>query len=172
MNSIGESIKRARLARGLTQKQLGEMVGLDNGNLSRLEKGKQGASQATLDAICTALGISLSGAIAANTMRLNAENTGIPSSSAPVILFGQIATWIAEMENFKKQDAAAWIACPVEHGPRTFAVIVVGESMHSPASAPSFADGDYAFCDPDKAPRNGGLVIAQLPAADSRSFEN
>jgi len=162
MSTIGESIRKARNARGLTLKQLGLIVGLDNGNLSRIERGRQGASQEMLEKICAALGLSLSSAISANAMRSNIENTGITSSDVPVILMSQIETWISDMENFTKQDAAGWIACPVESGPRTFAVVVTGESMKNQGAARSFSDGDYIFCDPDKKAVSGSLVIAKL----------
>ena len=37
---IGEAIKQARLAKNLTQDQLGEKVGVQRAQISRLEKGK------------------------------------------------------------------------------------------------------------------------------------
>jgi SOS-response transcriptional repressor LexA len=162
MDSIGDAIKKARIASGLTQQQLGEMVGTDNGNISRLERGRQGASQATFEAVCAALGISLSGVIAANTMRANIENTDIPRSFVPVIVYTQIIYWIERMESFKRSDAASWMACPVEHGPRTYALIVIGDSMSAPGAIRSFASGDYIFCDPDKAPKHGSAVLALM----------
>jgi len=170
MTSIGDSIRGARKAKGITLAELGTIVGTDSGNLSRIEKGKQGASQQMMEKICAALGMSLSGLISASTMRSNVENTGITSSSVPVILMNQIATWIRDMDTFKKQDAASWIACPVDHGPRTFATVVTGESMNNPAGQRSFRDGDYIFCDPDKAPGNDSLVIARMSESSQPLF--
>lgn len=37
---VGEAIKKARLARNLTQEQLGERIGVQKSQISRLEKGK------------------------------------------------------------------------------------------------------------------------------------
>lgn len=37
---IGEAIKQARLSRNLTQEQLGERIGVQRSQISRLEKGK------------------------------------------------------------------------------------------------------------------------------------
>ena len=37
---IGEAIKQARLAKNLTQEQLGEKIGVQKSQISRLEKGK------------------------------------------------------------------------------------------------------------------------------------
>jgi SOS-response transcriptional repressor LexA len=162
MSAIGDAIRRTRKAKGMTLQQLGAIVGKDTGNLSRLETGKQGATQSELEKICLALGISLSGAIAANTMRTHIENIDIPKSSVPVIVYAQIAEWMQRMESFKRSDAAAWMACPVEHGPRTFAVIVIGDSMSAPGAIRSFANGDYIFCDPDKAAKHGSSVLAQM----------
>lgn len=56
---IGPLIRRARRARGWTLEELANNVGTDTGNLSRLERGIQGASQELLQKILIALDISI-----------------------------------------------------------------------------------------------------------------
>lgn len=56
---IGDVIRQARKKKGLTLEQLAHQVGTDTGNLSRLERGKQGASQELLSKLLGALGLSL-----------------------------------------------------------------------------------------------------------------
>jgi phage repressor protein C with HTH and peptisase S24 domain len=58
--SIGDRIKAHRKARGLTLVQLEEITGIDNGNLSRIEREHQSLTNDTMKLISKALGISLS----------------------------------------------------------------------------------------------------------------
>lgn len=170
MSEIGVAIRKARQAKGLTLEELAGMVGADAGNLSRVERGKQGASQEILAKLFAALGISLSGVIEAATMRSGAENTGIPSSSVPVISWGHITQWMENMQSFKVTDAEDWVPCPVQHGPRTFALRVTGESMMCARSPRSFRPGDFIYVDPDRAVVDGALVVAQMAQGGEATF--
>ncbi|HHN0873052.1 TPA: helix-turn-helix domain-containing protein, partial [Pseudomonas aeruginosa] len=58
---IGSIIRKARKARGLTLEALAHQVDSDTGNLSRIERGKQGASQELLSKILSILDLSLTG---------------------------------------------------------------------------------------------------------------
>lgn len=53
---IGEAIKKARLAQHLTQEQLGERVGVQRAQISRLEKGKSVIALPTIRRVFRALG--------------------------------------------------------------------------------------------------------------------
>jgi transcriptional regulator with XRE-family HTH domain len=53
--SVGATIRRLRKARGLTILDVATIIGSDVGNLSRLERGEQGYSQAILEKIAGAL---------------------------------------------------------------------------------------------------------------------
>lgn len=54
---VGEAIKKARLAQHLTQEQLGERVGVQRSQISRLEKGKSVITLPTMRRVFRALGI-------------------------------------------------------------------------------------------------------------------
>ena len=54
---IGEAIKRARLAQNLTQEELGERIGVQRAQISRLEKGKSVITLPTMSRVFRALGI-------------------------------------------------------------------------------------------------------------------
>lgn len=71
---VGEAIKKARLAQHLTQQQLGERVGVQRAQISRLEKGKSVITLPTIRRVFRALGIE------SGTLRLGA--TG-----------GEVALW-------------------------------------------------------------------------------
>ena len=55
---VGMEIQKARRHAGLTQAQLGEMVGLDTKNVSDIERGVTGIKLSTLKRICEKLNIS------------------------------------------------------------------------------------------------------------------
>lgn len=54
---IGEAIKKARQAQHLTQEQLGERIGVQRAQISRLEKGKSVITLPTMSRVFKALGI-------------------------------------------------------------------------------------------------------------------
>lgn len=54
---IGETIKKARQAKNLTQEQLGEMIGVKRAQISRIESGKN-LTFATVSRVFKALGVS------------------------------------------------------------------------------------------------------------------
>ncbi|EOZ0566429.1 helix-turn-helix transcriptional regulator [Yersinia enterocolitica] len=58
--SVGENIRRLRKARKMTILELATQIGGDVGNLSRLERGKQGYSDASLKRIAEALNVTVS----------------------------------------------------------------------------------------------------------------
>ena len=54
---VGESIKKARQAQHLTQEELGERIGVQRAQISRLEKGKSVITLPTMSRVFKALGI-------------------------------------------------------------------------------------------------------------------
>ncbi len=54
---IGKAIKEARQAQNLTQEQLGERVGVQKAQISRLEKGKSVITLPTISRVFRALGV-------------------------------------------------------------------------------------------------------------------
>lgn len=57
---IGRNLKRARVARGLTQRELAEMIGTDSFQVSRWERGANRPKDDTLHALGEALAVQLS----------------------------------------------------------------------------------------------------------------
>ena len=56
---VGEEVMHARTKRGLTQKQLSEATGIDQSDLSKIERGMANVSISTLNRIALALGCRL-----------------------------------------------------------------------------------------------------------------
>lgn len=54
---VGEAIRKARLAQKLTQEELGELIGVQRAQISKLEKGKSVIILPTMSRVFKALGI-------------------------------------------------------------------------------------------------------------------
>lgn len=54
---VGEAIKKARQAQNLTQEQLGERIGVQKAQISKLEKGKSVMTLPTISRVFRALGV-------------------------------------------------------------------------------------------------------------------
>lgn len=54
---VGEAIRKARLAQNLTQEQLGERIGVQRAQISKLEKGTCAMSLRNMSRVFQALGI-------------------------------------------------------------------------------------------------------------------
>lgn len=168
---IGKAIRDARKARKWTLEELAGRVGTDTGNLSRLERGLQGASQDMLVRILGELGLPLSSTLSAGTMRANIEAADVQAGAVPVISWVQAGQWTEVMSSFTAADAEEWVACPVTHGPRTFVLRVRGESMFNPHARRSFREGDLIYVDPDRQSENGSLVVAQIAGSNEATFK-
>ena len=56
---VGQQIKQARKAKGLTQKRLGEKLGVADSTVTLYEKGKQNLTIETLQKVADALGVTV-----------------------------------------------------------------------------------------------------------------
>ncbi len=60
MDILAERLKACRKALGLTQRELAEQAGMDQGHISRLENDGKGASTEKLQALARVLGVTVS----------------------------------------------------------------------------------------------------------------
>lgn len=68
--TVGQNIKKIRLEKGLTQKQLAEKCGMFDSALRRIENGKQNPKIETVEKIANALNIPITDIIDNNTLNL------------------------------------------------------------------------------------------------------
>lgn len=57
--NIGENIKKARISKGLTQKQLGEILGISQSAITQFENNRSNPKYDTLQKIATALNVNV-----------------------------------------------------------------------------------------------------------------
>lgn len=78
----------------------------------------------------------------------------------PLLDAANVVGWLdAPGEYDHAYHKGQWIPCPVEHGERTFAMVVKGVTMENLGSRTSYSEGDIIFADPDAPYKSGSRVI-------------
>ncbi len=183
---IAHYVRQARKATGLSQQRFGEEVGRTKANVSAWENGRHEPSWDLLQKIQRASGVAMpTGSepkLKANTQRESYDSrrdqTAVRASVAemrrqgrtPLITWQQAARWSKLAENFEADAARDWPACPFAHGPRSFVLQVVGDSMLDPAGERSYHNGDFIVVDPDRQATHNSGVIVRLPGQRQASF--
>lgn len=98
-------------------------------------------------------GINLSHLLTNNTDR----GPGVWKHHIPLISFVQAGGWAEAVEEFTPTDAEEFFSVTSPVGPRTFALLVVGNSME-----PEFLEGDIIIVDPDREAETGAFVVAKI----------
>ncbi|WP_121401788.1 helix-turn-helix domain-containing protein [Pseudomonas aeruginosa] len=164
---IGSIIRKARKARGLTLEALAHQVDSDTGNLSRIERGKQGASQELLAKILSILDLSLTG--------LAEEPAGnVAPAEQPGRLYRYpVVSWVAAgawREAIEPASFDTFELSDYKGKGRSFWLEVKGDSMTAPAGE-SIPEGMLILVDTGLEPRPGDLVVAKLADSNEATFK-
>lgn len=155
---IALRVREMRRKLNLTQLELAEKIGATKQNISDLEKGKIKASRKIFE-LSSALGVPISYLVGeTDEIEMN-EKININSHSSmlvPLIQWRDLIKLDSGKSSDIKSNVSKWIACPVQHSEKAFAIKVKGDSM-----LPDFREGDIIFCDPEILPNSQDLVIAK-----------
>lgn len=154
--SIGKEIRRRRKALKWTLEDMVERVGSDTGNLSRIETGKQGASEDMLRKIAQALGCTVSDLFAGAEGQSNVAAVPIGSRRIPLISCVQAGAMTEAVDPYAVGDAAEWMLTDLDLSQNAFALRIKGDSM-----LPEFREGDTVIIDPAVPPVPGDYVVAK-----------
>lgn len=171
----GERLKAARDHAELSQTELGEKVGVTQANISKLEIGQANGSEYTVqfalvcgvdpEWLATGKGKMTkehyytpdsSINIGLDNKNINVESIAIDIKRCPLISWVRAGELCDVGHVYTKDDAEEWLICGVQHGSRTFALRVVGDSM-----APDYQEGWHIFVDPDIQARHNDDVIVR-----------
>lgn len=168
--AFGRRLTKSREAAGYKQDEAAKLIGMSQGTLGEAEsQGKRSGYTPQLAALYGVNPVWLAtgkGDMTANTSRISSNYAPVP-----LISWVQAGDWSEITDNFPLGDAEEWLPCPVNHGPKTFALAVRGESMNNPHGQPSFSAGDLIFVDPDRQWENGSLVVVRLDDDKEATFK-
>ncbi len=181
MKTIANRLKEAREAAGLTQPELAKRAGVSAGTIGNVESGARKNPRELL-AIAKAVGVRAEWLRDGKGPRQDGEDCETASLSnthegpeirgmVPLLTSVQAGAWAEIAGSFLQSDALDWLPCPVKHGPKTFCLIVEGESMRNPDSRPSYEPGDIIFVDPDRWHKPGDRVVARLDDQERATFK-
>jgi len=179
---IGQRIREARKARGLTLEALANQVDTDTGNLSRLERGKQGASQDLLTKIFAVLQLQVydvdhirpkSPEMADkyawdNLVYLTPEENRV-RKGYPLISWVIAGEWARSPDHHHPADAE-WISSTESAGRNGFWLRVRGDSMTC-AGNPSFPEGSLILVRPEADIISGKYYVVEMLDSGEMTFK-
>lgn len=179
VNTVQKNIAFLLARYGLTATSAAKLIGAaSQPTIHRIIKGEREPSLDVVAAFARHFGFTVDDLVlrdleagAAGASFGNAREGPDIQGLVPLLTNVQAGNWCEIEHQFQKQDAIEWLPCPVKHGPRTFCLVVEGESMKNPGSKPSYEPGDVIFVDPDVAPRPGDRVVAHLHGQTAATFK-
>lgn len=139
---LGESIRIARKAIGMTQKDLAEKLGITASAITQIEKGLTKPDIGRLSAIADIL-----------NMNVDEMLSGVKTTTvAKIPVIGETSCGAAISSSFQDSGRTCYYRGDFFH-PDLYCVLASGDSM-----APEIEDGDEIVCDPRVKPAHGDLV--------------
>jgi SOS-response transcriptional repressor LexA len=182
MDSFAKRLLWARTQKDLSQEDLGKLIGVSQSTIGNYEAGLRNNPR-KITKLAECLGVSAKWleegvgspyreqAASAKVLDSNVEPGPDMRARVPLISFVQAGSWCEATDPYNVGDAEDWLACPVKHGPRTYALRVRGQSMHNPGGEISFAEGDIIFVDPDRDAIHKSLVVMRLDDSNEATFK-
>ena len=152
--SVGRRIKELRQSKGLTQKEFSASLGIVQGFLSGIERGKKGSSDTLLIALCNLYKIHGKWLTAGDGEMHRASNRGEETADVrrdrEIPLFDRIAP---EFPRTSKDDVRDYATLTGVKGD-CYAIVAYGDFM-----APTIRDGDLVIFGPEKKVDNGDIIL-------------
>jgi SOS-response transcriptional repressor LexA len=146
-------IRKSRTKAGMTQQDLGNVLGVTRANVSAWEHGLHEPNFEVITRLSA-----LSGEPLPFPAPFSAAPLGV--RSVPLLTFVQAGSWANMGENEKQavlQGAESVAVNDNKLSPRAFALQVRGDEMY-----PVFVQGDHLIIDPEVVHRNNDFVIATI----------
>lgn len=157
MKAIGSILKTRRIAKGMTARQLAEMVGVSDAHVIYIEKGQRKATFEKLANIIRALGLSVDEVLSG--IGQEARETEVQAlrrlSQVPVVSWITAGNWSEVCDAYEPGDGGEWIESDVP-GRNVFALRVIGDSME-----PEFHDGEVLTVNPHTEALPGDFIVVK-----------
>ena len=179
--SLGSAIRRRREHLQMGQKGLAEMSGLEQGNISRMERGLQDIPHDKIVAVAKALGTTPGRLYLAAEMdgqEATEESTAYQLTQSlgvrhiPLISWVEAGSFAEAVDSYARGTGARMIQTSLKVGRLAYALEVHGNSMNNPRDERrSFPSGTIIIVDPHREYRNGALIIARLDDEAETTFK-
>lgn len=160
--TLGQRIKARRKALGLSQASLGELAGLDQTVISKLERGdvQETSRIAALANVlqCDALWLATGKESGGNVTNVDHGQ----GNRVPLISFVAAGSWTDAVDNYAPGDGEAWVETTVPVKRHTYALRVEGDSME-----PRFPNGAILIVEPEAEAKSGSFVIMRQNGTDA-----
>lgn len=167
-NTLGQRIRQRRKELGLSQEKLGELAGLDQTVISKLERGdvQETARIAELaNALgCDALWLATGKPTGGKDPRARSAQMQEVSFKGKVPLISYVAagSWSDAVDNLAPGDAEQWVDTTVPVKRHTYALRVEGDSME-----PRFPNGAILIVEPEAEAKSGSYVIVRQNGSEA-----
>lgn len=181
LKALGAAIRRRRDHLGLKQGEIAELSGLEQGNISRMERGQQDIPHSKLIALAKALGTT------AGRIYMDAETQGEEVSEdatayqltqalgirhVPLISWVEAGSFAEAVDSYARGTGKRMIQTSLKVGRLAYALEVHGNSMNNPRDERrSFPNGSVIIVDPAREYRNGSLIIARVDDESETTFK-
>jgi len=169
MKTLGQRIKCAREALGISQAKLSEMCGWESqGRVGNYENDTREPKLDDLRRIATATKKPITYFVNDGEICSPSNVTEGPSikGMVPLISWVQAGEFATVVDNFAPGDGEDWVPCPISVRQHTFALRVQGDSME-----PEFADGDIVIVEPDAEHIPGKYVVVRANGGEECTFK-
>lgn len=181
LKALGQAIRRRRDSLGMKQGDLAEAAGLEQGNISRMERGLQDIPHSKLVALAKALETT------AGRIYLDAEATSQEIAEGatafhltqamgirhvPLISWVEAGSFAEAVDSYARGTGARMIQTSMKVGRLAYALEVHGNSMlNTRDDRRSFPNGTVIVVDPARELRSGSMIIARLADEAETTFK-
>lgn len=179
--SLGEKIRALREAAGMSQDELGTIVGRGKQAVSDWELNKSGpnrklwpilaaALRTDIDSLLSESGTATTGKKKPLFIKSKAKNPprlapDVPMTESaggllPLISWEQVASWGEKLGTIT--EVKEWLPCEAAHSALAFWLEVAGISMYVPGGEVSFREGDKIAVDPERKPAHMDFVVVSV----------
>lgn len=147
-NPVADILEALMSKSRLSQTELANRSGVSQPAINRILKERTRAKRPrkeTLQKIAGVFGVTPDQLMGAEPISTQMTDKGI----VPVINWESLSREV-------KGEHSMWLACPVEHSSKTFAIPVLGDAM---IGGDGYGEGEYIFLDPNVAPAHGKDVV-------------
>lgn len=162
----GRILRRLRDAKGLTQKQAGDRIGVSESSISYWEGGVTTPKMDNLKKLAYLYGVNPSLLVDGIDKSEQLEPTKGIRGKVPLISWVRAGEWQGVVDMYHPGDGEDWIETVTNTGANAFALRVKGDSME-----PEFVNGDIIIVDPSRSAEHGSFVVVRMDQEAEATFK-